>query len=372
MHPTVVDYWLSVFRALPVNLPKRSRILAIRRTGSTVYRKLLCEKSSKPTMGTCISRAFDETFPVFAAVRANDPEALARSLAADRTLINRARRQPEFPEFAVTPLFLAVSLQNLEMARAIVRRHGADINRGMVIAAQEGGTPLMRSVVANNLPMAAMLLQEGASIGSACDSAGGVLALACCETRQLAMLQLLVSFKGAMHSMPSVNSSSRRAPSSYPVHIAAAAGLLQHVQCLLDEGGYSSTELDGDGYSVVQRAAESGNVDVVRYLVHTWNTSPSEINSAGYNCLHLAACGPDCVPMLRFMVEECHVDPAVRFRSASGVDGKTALQFALLLHNPNAIAYLQSLHPDAGVAGDAVEVSVEDGVAASTGSGGAA
>lgn len=124
---------------------------------------------------------------------------------------------------------------------------------------------------------------------------------------------------------------------------AIESGVIAAVKYLLSYLNINLAELPLDKHEDILRGSvKSNNPAMVRFILATTQIDPNLEFEDGGTMLHYAALMGN-VSMLRYLVEECHLDPHhLRHRDMD------ALQLSLLSGNPKAVTYLRSVGLDPG------------------------
>lgn len=110
-----------------------------------------------------------------------------------------------------------------------------------------------------------------------------------------------------------------------PLHWACKAGILKNVKLLLAQGA-NADQVDTKGNSILHFAVESGNRELIKYLLKTRTTSVNVTNNFGSSALQVA-CEEQEFRLIKYLV-------------ANGCETRSVIQRNLNEDNTKAVKYI--------------------------------
>ena len=93
-----------------------------------------------------------------------------------------------------------------------------------------------------------------------------------------------------------------------PLYLAVSMGDLDRVKMLI-EAGVNPYDQDINENTVLHYAAESGELDILKYLLDEYECIPTKEGWHGSTILHSAASAGQ-LAIVRYLIEECQLDPS--------------------------------------------------------------
>lgn len=114
-----------------------------------------------------------------------------------------------------------------------------------------------------------------------------------------------------------------------PLHMACERGSLPMVQCLIVEGGATTSSRDIHGNTPLLVACGKGDLEVIQWMIQCWmvHYRQDAVDDTGATCLHVAA-AEGHMPTVQWLVETAKVNV-----QAADHAGRTALHVAAVSSN---------------------------------------
>lgn len=93
-----------------------------------------------------------------------------------------------------------------------------------------------------------------------------------------------------------------------PLYLAVSEGNISEVKRLIEEGENPYNQ-DVNGDTVLHYAAESGKLEILKYLIDEYECIPTTGGWHGSTILHSAAAANQ-LPVMKYLIEECQLDPS--------------------------------------------------------------
>jgi len=192
-----------------------------------------------------------------------------------------------------TPLHVAIANGNLTMARLLLE-HGAAVDR----PPPDGDPPIHAAIRAGNFKLVILLIEEGAKTGSIPNSLREALKKpqgrdeelfihAAVSSRDLKALEFALSIGQSI----TATTGGDRIGGRTPLHIAARWHRIDEARFLLDRGAPVDAH-EGNSYTPLGLAAESGDKSMVALLLEHGANPNVQVSDPKWSALHIAAYGP--------------------------------------------------------------------------------
>ncbi|MBN1180971.1 MAG: ankyrin repeat domain-containing protein [Bacteroidales bacterium] len=265
------------------------------------------------------------TTPLDAAIETNQLEIvkiLIEHGASDRTGLSTAVRDGNIKmaeyllqqDFTIgSSLVNAAENNNMEMVRLLVE-HGADVNlsqkrRNALLLPKYYVSPIEMAVKNNNKEMTLYLIDHGVPLETALDEA---------------------FIKGKNDLTKSLVDRSKDINSCF--HKAFRAGNMEIIQYCIEKGADKNSR-DATGKTILLLAAESGNIENIKFCIETLKLNPHDVSASKETALMLAAKTGN-IATLNYLL-----DLGITLEAENNM-GETAVFYALEADNDKAFQFL--------------------------------
>ncbi|KAL3113301.1 hypothetical protein niasHT_018916 [Heterodera trifolii] len=242
--------------------------------GNTDRLRALIESLSADELNTLLQMndpRNEQQFALLIAIMKGHTEIAALLLEKGANVHQTTVRQVNHVNMAVTPLWIAVNMLQLELCRVLIA-HGADVDLG----SDASLTPLLLACDKGSTAIVTLLVENGANLNLG-DSEGMMPLMVVCRAGRIELARFLLSHGANVEQMD--NSGMR-----FALLYAASKGHLEVCRLLVEEWAADVNQQAVDGITALMGACIRGRLDITIFLIER-GAQIDQADMDGYNAL---------------------------------------------------------------------------------------